>query len=293
MKSRKDLQMGKVINFHKVTDSQWFETVVCFLKSHYTMIGAEQLIKYYYNRSELPPKSCLITVDDGEMTSYSVIYPILKKYQVPAIFFVSPQKTVRSGENSNFWFQEVESYENSEELMSQIHNGPYTVDEIWELIIEYRREHHTEELEDQNMTLEQVLEIDREGLVTIGAHTLEHPFLARESEERSAYEINASMELLSSLLGHPIRTFAYPNGQPGLDFGQREIDVLAKTSCQIAFSTEPKDFSNQDSPFAIPRFGLSCGSLLFIWIKLMLGSHYLTIKNIILRMGRIVNIENR
>ena len=283
--------MGKVINFHKVTDKKWFESVVCFLKKRYTMIGADQMIDYYCHHQELPSKSCLITVDDGDMTSYTVIYPILKKYHIPAIFFVSPQKITRSGKHRNFWFQEVRSFEDGEQLMDKIHNGSYEIDDIWEMIDCYRVEHQTNELSEQNMTLDQVLEIDREGLVAFGAHTMEHPFLARESDERSANEIITSIDQLAKMLGHSVHTFAYPNGQPGLDFGQREMETLRKTSCQIAFSTQPKDFSEREVSLAIPRFGLSCGSLLFIKIKLMLGAHYQTVKCIVRGLKRFVKTE--
>lgn len=267
--------MGKVINFHKVTDPEWLEAVIGLLKSRYTMISADQMIAYYNQGQQLPRRACLITVDDGDETSYSVFYPILKKHQVPAIFFVSPEKILRTGKHLNYWFQEARNCEDGQDLMEKIYQGDYSVDEIWEIIDNYKSEHRVGELSDQNMTLEQVLKIDKEGLVTIGAHTMDHPFLARESDERSEYEIVASIRQLAELLGHPILTFAYPNGRPGMDFGEREMKTLSHTSCQIAFSTQPMNFSREDSPYAIPRFGLTCGSIPFIRLKLLLGSHYL------------------
>lgn len=127
---------------------------------------------------------------------------------------------------------------------------------------------------DQNMTLQQVIEIDRDGLVEIGAHTLDHPFLARESDDKSKYEIEESVSQLESLLGHPISCFAYPNGTSGEDFGEREILTLKKTDCKIAFSTKAEDFSKRNNHYAIPRYGLSTGSMTFIRLKLMLGSKY-------------------
>ena len=33
------------------------------------------------------------------------------------------------------------------------------------------------------MSIEQLKEIDRDGLVTIGAHTMNHPILANENDE--------------------------------------------------------------------------------------------------------------
>ncbi|MBO6254916.1 MAG: polysaccharide deacetylase family protein [Bacteroidaceae bacterium] len=271
----------KVINFHKVTDVAWFDAVIKFLKQRYTIINAEQMVSFYYDKVSLPKRSCLITVDDGDSASFNVIYPVLKKHRVPAIFFISPEKMMRNGKHRNFWFQEARNCDDADELMKQIHDSKKDIDEIWQLIDTYKQEHHVGVLSDQNMTLEQVREIDREGLVTIGAHTLDHPFLARESDDKSAYEIVESIMQLESLLGHPIYTFAYPNGCPVDDFGQREILTLRQTSCKIAFSTEAKDFSHKDNPYSIPRYGLSNGSLRFIKIKLILGKYYKTLKRVL------------
>jgi len=278
----------KVINFHKVTDVEWFDTVIKFLKQRYAIITADQIIDFFYNHKSLPKRSCLITVDDGDVASYNFIYPVLRKHHVPAIFFISPEKMMRNGKHRNFWFQEARSCEDADELMRQIHDSRKDIDEIWQLINTYKQENHDVELSDQNMTLEQVEVIDREGLVTIGAHTLDHPFLARESDDKSKYEILESLMQLEALLGHPIYTFAYPNGCPVDDFGQREIATLSQTPCKIAFSTEAKDFSHKDNPYSIPRYGLSNGSLGFIKIKLILGKHYKTVKRVLSTFHHII-----
>lgn len=269
--------MNRIINFHDVKDQNWFEQTLLILKRKYKMIAIQDVIDYYYNGKKLS-NTCLITVDDGAISSYSVIYPILRKHHVPAVFFVSPEKMVQNGKHRNFWFQEARHCSDSNALMEKIHSGNYPIDDIWEMIDSYQQEHHVEILPDQNMTLKEIREIDSEGLVAIGAHTLDHPFLARETDIRSKYEIEESVKELENLLGHPILSFAYPNGTPIADFGKREIDSVSRTTCKVAFSTEPKAFSHKNSPYVIPRFGLSHGSLTFIKLKLMLGSHYKTIK---------------
>lgn len=272
--------MNRVINFHEVSNSDWFEKVIIYLKSQYKMISANDIINYYYHGAHLK-NVCLITVDDGDKTSYDVIYPILKKHQVPAIFFISPEKMLRNGKHCNFWFQEALNCDNGNSLMEKIHQGNYSIDEIWE-IIDNSKGGHFREQADLNMTLGQVKWIDDEGLVTIGAHTLDHPFLARESDERSKYEIEESILLLEKELGHPISAFAYPNGTPLSDYGEREISIVQQSSVVIAFSTKPRGFSYKNNPYEIPRFGLSCGSIPFIRLKLLLGSHYLKFKNVII-----------
>lgn len=77
--------MNKVINFHVVEDPIWFEKIIVYLKSRYRMVTAKSIYDYYHNHAMLK-NACLITVDDGHISSYRVIYPILKKHKVPAIF---------------------------------------------------------------------------------------------------------------------------------------------------------------------------------------------------------------
>ena len=279
--------MNKIITFHEVKDSVWFETVVKYLKNKYNIITAKQLYEFYYNHKPLK-NACLITVDDGHSSSYDVIYPILKKYNVPAIFFVSPEIAERKNA-TDFWFQEIKDYDN-EKLLNIIKTHfnrqnvekdykilieNETIDNIWKIISKYQELYPVIQKEPQNMTTKQILQIDKEGLVEIGAHTLTHPFLAKETDVRAKEEIHSSIKQLEEILGHPVLTFAYPNGRPILDFGEREMRFLKETSVKLAFSTYPHNFSSSDDAFAIPRYGLSYGSLPFIKMKLFLGKYYM------------------
>ncbi len=270
--------MNRVINFHEVHDTVWFETVILWLKKKYNMISAKDIYAYFYYGKKLK-NACLITVDDGHKTSYSTIYPILKKHNVPAIFFVSPF-IAQNNNTSLFWFQAVRQIQNTN-LFSEIHNNDITIDAIWKKINKKLILNNAQLRYEENMTVEQITEIDKEGLVTIGAHTLTHPFLARETDERSQLEIVNSVSELEKLLGHSVQFFAYPNGTPNVDWGKREIESLKKTDVKISFSTKANNFSHKNNPYAIPRFGLTLGSLRFIKFKLALGSLYPKIKTFI------------
>ncbi len=290
--------MSKVINFHEIHDADWFERVIVYLKKKYQMINANHLYDYYYGGAKLH-NTCLITVDDGHLSSYEVIYPILKKHRVPAIFFVSPLIAQRE-ENLNFWFQEISNYDSSrmkeifceeialnydthQSLRSNL--SKLSVDDIWKIIRAYQVKCNVPPKAPQNMTVEQIRQIDSEGLVEIGAHTLFHPFLANESENRATKEITKSIAQLENILQHPIRTFAYPNGTPYKDFGEREISILKTTSIKLAFSTKAHNISRSDNRYIVPRYGLTCGSLSFIRIKLLLGKYYKPISNLLKSMN--------
>ena len=154
------------------------------------------------------------------------------------------------------------------------------IDLIWEIIGAYQQRFNIKTKEPQNMNLDQLLEIDKQGLVAIGAHTQTHPILANEDDEKSQTEIVDSIKGLKNILNHEITCFAYPNGGPKLDFGGREMDTLKANNCQVAFSTETKNFAITNNPLSVPRYGLSYGGANFIKTKLFFGSYWETIKNL-------------
>ena len=285
--------MNKVINFHNVKDSSWFDMTITILKSKYTMIGIGELESYYYEGKSLK-NACHITIDDGDKTFYDVIFPVLKKHNIPATIFVSP---LICKVGKNFWFQEIQGYNEIEmkkiifehvkidnHIISK-HSAEsilksLDIDLIWEIILVYQQLFSIKVKKPQNMNLDQLLEIDRHGLVVIGAHTETHPILANEDDERSQKEIVDSIEGLRNILNHEIACFAYPNGTPKLDFGEREMDILKTNNCKIAFSIESENFTIKNHPLSIPRYGLSIGSANFIKTKLFLGKYWEKMKNV-------------
>ncbi|WP_420841192.1 polysaccharide deacetylase family protein [Aquiflexum gelatinilyticum] len=147
-------------------------------------------------------------------------------------------------------------------------------DEIYGLIDFYRKRFGVPTKDRIGMNLEQLLELQNSGLVEIGAHSQTHPILKNESDEKVILEIKDSIEELSEMLGKKVRSFAYPNGIPGLDFTEREIGILKKCDIRLAFSTEKRRFNINDNPLIIPRNGISKGSPSFIFTKLVIGDYW-------------------
>jgi peptidoglycan/xylan/chitin deacetylase (PgdA/CDA1 family) len=62
------------------------------------------------------------------------------------------------------------------------------------------------------MTPAQIVEADRSG-IEIGAHTVDHADLARQSADGLRYQLTASKTFLEQLLGHPVLSLCYPSGR--------------------------------------------------------------------------------
>lgn len=283
-----------ILNFHAIYDNGWMDSTFEFLKRNYNIVSLTDIENYYYSDRELK-NACHITFDDGDISFYTKVFPLLKKHNISASIYVSPLMAM---ERRNFWFQEMHGYDKTKmlsiirdsDLLSQLPEQEHTLlsilksmtlNDIWTVIQAYRDETGTPPKPCMNMCKEQLIELHDSDLVSIGAHTMNHPILRNESNETAAYEIKASIDGLSNMLNDKVKYFSYPNGIPNLDFTGREMDLLKQSGIKISFSTENKPFSRNDNFLSIPRNGLTYGSRYFILMKLFTGSRWDLVKRLI------------
>jgi peptidoglycan/xylan/chitin deacetylase (PgdA/CDA1 family) len=285
-----------IINFHAVYDKAWMEKVLILLKKNYNMVSAID-IESFYRRGYKLKNSCHITFDDGDQSFYKIVYPIIKKHKIPVSIYVSPLMTM---EKKNFWFQEILGYDNKklrEIISTTIKDQPKNyssyplgallknmqLEFIWKIIYEYQKETSTPMKPGMNMTYEQLLELHRSGLVEIGAHTQNHPILKNENDKTAFIEITESISQLRIMLQSEVKYFAYPNGVPHLDFGQREINILKNAGIYISYSTENNTIDAKDDPLSVPRNGISKGNNAFIMAKLFAGRRWDPFKKLLIK----------
>ena len=288
---------GIVLYFHNEVNEVLFEKIILALKARYRLVSAEELEERLLQKQDLK-NICHISFDDGERSFYDTVFPLLKKHQVPVSLFVSPEIIAS---NKNYWFQEINGYDvvklknviTDELQIAADKIAPFTPQdvlksltfaEISKVISSYQQQTGTTPKAPVNMNVEELRIVDRSGLVTIGAHTINHPILKNEDDQNSDHEIVSSIKMLEELLQHPVKYFAYPNGRPGVDFGEREISYLQKNGITLAFSTELGCLSPNSNMLSLPRngfgrMGLSPSNPL-IYLRLSLGKKWIDIKSI-------------
>lgn len=292
--------MAKIINFHDIYDPKWFEDTLDVIQELYEVVPFSEIEKFYQGKNTAKNIAHL-TVDDGHISTYSVIYPALKKRNLTASIFVSP-KIIE--EKTNFWYFESGDYDQeklrfciakilaiSTEKIKYFYPRSVmkllTLEQNWEIIRLYQEKHNEPTKPGQYINLDQLLELEKSGVFHIGAHTMNHPILANETDEVSQYEIHESVKKLSELLGKKVTTFAYPNGSYGLDFGSREMESLKEIGVGYAFSFEFKDLNKKDDLLSIPRYGLYHGNKDFVRKKLKYGKIWEPLK------ARLFNNEDK
>ena len=94
--------------------------------------------------------------------------------------------------------------------------------------------------------------------VTIGAHTLSHPMLAKHEAAFARREMTEGKARLESELGMPIRHFAYPVGDP-TSAGPRDFALAKSAGFASAVTTRPGQLFAEHATHlhALPRVSLN------------------------------------
>ncbi|MEK9285018.1 MULTISPECIES: polysaccharide deacetylase family protein [unclassified Bradyrhizobium] len=104
----------------------------------------------------------------------------------------------------------------------------------------------------------EVTALAADPLVTIGAHTISHCNLAKQSEAIAAQEMAMSRARIEQALGLPVLHFAYPYGDREAA-GQREFALAASAGFKTAVTTRPGMLfaENAGHMTALPRVSLN------------------------------------
>lgn len=266
--------MNFAFYLHDELSQDNFEQTLLWFKSRYNIVSMQEMREHIYD-GRLLKNSCVLTVDDGWRSTYDVIFPVMKKHNIPFTIFVSPH-VMETG--MNFWYYTIK-FCNQEELKEMvIKRGFFTenvreypcelifkemlIDQVYDVLNEYLKKHPEISIPRGFINTQEVLEMQKSGLVEVGAHTMVHPILKSESAERANSEIVDSVTKLSSILDKQVKSFAYPNGIEGLDYDYRDEQLVKAAGVDLAFSVNPGAITSGVNPLSIPRFG-SMGRLKF------------------------------
>jgi peptidoglycan/xylan/chitin deacetylase (PgdA/CDA1 family) len=154
-----------------------FDSQMQYLMSHgYTTITMAQATAGLNNTGSLPAKPVVITFDDGYADQMNA-FATLQKYQLKATFYI-----ITGGETSKWCIG---------------------VDRRWD---------QGYSCGDFYLSWDQIAQLEASGLIEIGAHTVNHLYLAKQSAKIQNPEIIDNKITLEAHLGHPVLTFAYPYG---------------------------------------------------------------------------------
>ena len=66
-----------------------FESALVYLKKHYTPVSYQRLHDHVFNDEPLPENALHLSFDDGYVENFTVVRPLLLKYEIPCTFFLT------------------------------------------------------------------------------------------------------------------------------------------------------------------------------------------------------------
>jgi peptidoglycan/xylan/chitin deacetylase (PgdA/CDA1 family) len=229
----------RVLCYHGIDDPDAFARQLEWLVRHLRPVALDDVVESVRDQRPLPPRSVLVTFDDGNRSVLDRAAPLLHARRVPAVVFVV---TDLIGTERPFWWDEVNDLAGAD--------GPAlvrtlkTVDNHERLaaLDALRRTAATPRSAPQ-LTGSELRELDAAG-VAVASHSRTHPCLPRCTDDEVIDEVRGSREALSELLGHPPVAFAYPNG----DVDDRSRAAVREAGYSIAFT-----FDHRISPNPPPE----------------------------------------
>jgi len=105
------------------------------------------------------------------------------------------------------------------------------------------------------VTPEQIVELDKSGLVEIGSHTVWHPYLTRISEIEQSKELKDSKEFLDKLLNKNIETICYPFGL----FNQQVEELAQEVGYKAGLTFDQDAWQKSDELMELKRISVYPG----------------------------------
>lgn len=187
-----------IITYHKTPAD--FESQLMWLRDRgYTTITMDQAAQAIGWGGQLPAKPVVLTFDDG-FADQMRAFELLQKYQMKATFYL-----ITGGEASR-----------------------------WCIGIE-RRFDQGYGCGDAYLSWDQVVQLDRSGLIEIAAHTVNHPEMDKRSFETQLAEFKDSKAAIESHIGKAVRHTAYPYGR----YSQATIQAARQAGFVTAVTTKP------------------------------------------------------
>ncbi len=270
-----DSSWSSLRDYSRISRRQ-LERVVCILSKYYTFVSLDEATEIIAGNSNPPGKPALaFTFDDGYRNNLTRALPILRKYNVPATFYLT---TAFVGRNAFYWFDRMDYV--LQRLPAAIHTikvvgVSYTIDATSQralvesysalrgavrkqcsdgedvqrrlgLIIDQLENMCGESIFDApNSEWYSILSWDdvktmSNDVVSIGSHTVDHMRIAECDRAFVLNQLIDSKLQLEKITGKECRHFCYPEGNYSHD-----VFDLVKKAGYVSATTVEEDRLNR------------------------------------------------
>jgi peptidoglycan/xylan/chitin deacetylase (PgdA/CDA1 family) len=226
----------------------------------------------------------LLSFDDGFVNQYRLASPIIKKFSIPALFFISTENT-QTGEI--FWFDriitpiqvkridqldlrflslddyqfplndEIQRWETIQLLLNDVKEKHKNEKHIFENIMRFFDETYGGEMQEyvkkyRPLKKDEILKMKESGYCYFGSHSHKHEILTCLENEDIRNNLIESKNYLESLLGEPITHISYPNGNVN-----QNVEMLCREAgYDYGYTTQHCIVKKDTNRMQIPRISV-------------------------------------
>ena len=233
------------------------EFILLFKAKGYTFVSLDEVQAWLEKKTTIRQKFICLTFDDGYRDNLIHGLPILEKHAVPATIYIT--NCFPNGTGILWWYlfemhtkiaKQIKfnsslgkfdfSWENSEQANAQfgvisevIKSIP--ISELPTVLMKAfgKTALEFEELcQSVSLSWDDIAEISKHPLITIGAHTMRHVSVKQQAASDVENEMRLSKKELEHFIGREVKHFAYPFGGT-YDVGKRDLELAQR----IGFKT--------------------------------------------------------
>lgn len=274
-----------VLNYHRILsapdplldsepDVAAFDWQMQLLKQCFNVLPLHEAIGML-RHERMPPRAVAISFDDGYRSIHDLAMPILVENGLPATVFVT---TGHMHDDGSMWNDiileavrrlprsplDLESLGLKVYPMASPTERKRTADILTErckYMPLHDRTRFTDYLQslvgcdlrqDLMLTADMLRTLQR-NRIEIGGHTVNHPILTSLDDAMAQREIVDNKTHLESMIGQPLRLFAYPNGRRPADYDERHVAMVDQAGYDAAFTTVGCAATARNAQFEMPR----------------------------------------
>jgi peptidoglycan/xylan/chitin deacetylase (PgdA/CDA1 family) len=257
-----------------------FERQIEFLVRNYNVMTMDQLLTYVQTEQKGTKMALAVTFDDGYRDNYFYAFPILRAYNVPALFYLTTD-CIDGG--TYFWISELryiilkstktrirldtleekytlgssnDRFRVIQDIKERMLSVPRAGRE--EIMSELRHQAGIKDTRPLNGTMlnwKDVEEMHQAGM-SFGAHTLSHPSLPYIPFEEAKREILESKRVLEDHLDEKVKHFCYPNPGGLVNFNGELRRIVEEAGYSSAATSEPGYVKAGDDLLQLKRKGI-------------------------------------
>ncbi|QYZ65426.1 MAG: polysaccharide deacetylase family protein [Gammaproteobacteria bacterium (ex Lamellibrachia satsuma)] len=269
---------------------EYLERTLKLFSRYYNFVTLDEAIAILKGRLPAKPNCCVFTFDDGYRNNATHALPVLQKYGVPAVFYIT---TGHTEEQRPFWVDRLDyalqfadingkTIRHKETEITIDNSSRHALSKSFARLRRILKHADMPDIEMRNyfdqlagslekqsgrsinqimmndpwssiLTWDEVVDVSRTNEVTIGSHTVDHVRLGQTEAEASRDQVVRSKKAIEKAIGESCRHFCYPNGS----WDQQAVDILKETGYTSAVTTDVGVNDPGDNLFKLKRFSIS------------------------------------